>query len=69
MIVGKVNRLFNEFMKYEKMLLENEKTIKHFILGQETSMSNRLDYRLEIENDFFVAREIKTGLKIKMFRF
>ena len=69
MIVGKVNRLFNEFMKYEKMLLENEKTIKHFILGQQTSMPNRLDYRLEIENDFFVAREIKTGLKIKMFRF
>lgn len=67
--VRKADDIFNNLKAYEDWLKSNEKEIRESIYSQtKRKTTNKLDYELLIENDWFIAYEKNTQAKIELFK-
>lgn len=62
------NYIHNNFAIWEKSLSTQEEKIRNAILKQTGLFVPNPDYRFIFENGFFVAQEILSNVKIRMFR-
>ena len=65
--VMKVNSVFNNLTASELKLNEKENEIRRKIRKLKLREPDLLEYRLEIESGFFIAYEIHTHIKIRLF--
>lgn len=65
--VRTADRIFNNLTIYQAELVEREVEIKNLLSDNGISVPESLDYRLEVENGYFIAYEVHTHAKIRMF--
>lgn len=65
--VRTADRVFNLLTEWQSELTSRESEIKKLIRKEGIKPPPRLDYELIIENGFFVAYELQTHAKIRMF--
>ena len=65
--VRETDRMFNTLTTWERELMEREDEVKQELLRLNLEVPDALDYSLEVEDGFFIAYEIHTQAKIRMF--